>query len=144
LPNVYPIRLVKVNEDTMELVRDSSGLCVPCSPGEPGLLVGQINQQDPLRRFDGYVSESATTKKIAYNVLQKGDQAYLSGDVLVMDELGYMYFKDRSGDTFRWRGENVSTTEVEGTLSHILNQTDVAVYGVEIPGVEGKAGMAAI
>lgn len=58
----------------------------------------------------------------------------LLGDVLVMDELGYMYFKDRSGDTFRWRGENVSTTEVEGMLSHILNQTDVAVYGVEVPG----------
>uniref|UniRef100_A0A8C4UNX6 Arachidonate--CoA ligase n=1 Tax=Falco tinnunculus TaxID=100819 RepID=A0A8C4UNX6_FALTI len=144
LPNVYPIRLVKVNEDTMELIRDASGLCIPCRPGEPGLLVGQINQQDPLRRFDGYVSESATNKKIAYNVLRKGDQAYLSGDVLVMDELGYMYFRDRSGDTFRWRGENVSTTEVEGTLSHILNQTDVAVYGVEVPGVEGKAGMAAI
>ncbi|NXX58269.1 S27A1 protein, partial [Scopus umbretta] len=146
LPNVYPIRLVKVNEDTMELIRDSGGLCIPCRPGEqPGLLVGQINQRDPLRRFDGYVSESATNKKIAYNVLRKGDQAYLSGrDVLVMDELGYMYFKDRSGDTFRWRGENVSTTEVEGMLSHILNQTDVAVYGVEVPGVEGKAGMAAI
>ncbi|XP_025944544.1 long-chain fatty acid transport protein 1 isoform X3 [Apteryx rowi] len=144
LPSVYPIRLVKVNEDTMELIRDSRGLCIPCRPGEPGLLVGQINQQDPLRRFDGYVSESATNKKIAYNVFEKGDQAYLSGDVLVMDELGYMYFKDRSGDTFRWRGENVSTTEVEGILSHILNQTDVAVYGVEVPGVEGKAGMAAI
>ncbi|NXD88781.1 S27A1 protein, partial [Halcyon senegalensis] len=144
LPNVYPIRLVKVNEDTMELIRDAGGLCIPCRPGEPGLLVGQINQQDPLRRFDGYVNESATTKKIASNVLRKGDQAYLSGDVLVMDELGYMYFRDRSGDTFRWRGENVSTTEVEGTLSHILNQTDVAVYGVEVPGVEGKAGMAAI
>ncbi|XP_065432298.1 long-chain fatty acid transport protein 1 isoform X7 [Chrysemys picta bellii] len=144
LPNVYPIRLVKVNEDTMELIRDSSGLCIPCCPGEPGLLVGRINQQDPLRRFDGYVNESATNKKIACNVFQKGDRAYLSGDVLVMDELGYMYFKDRSGDTFRWRGENVSTTEVEGILSHILSQTDVAVYGVEVPGVEGKAGMAAI
>uniref|UniRef100_A0A8C0IPE0 Very long-chain fatty acid transport protein n=1 Tax=Chelonoidis abingdonii TaxID=106734 RepID=A0A8C0IPE0_CHEAB len=144
LPNVYPIRLVKVNEDTMELIRDSSGLCIPCCPGEPGLLVGRINQQDPLRRFDGYVNESATNKKIACNVFQKGDRAYLSGDVLVMDELGYMYFKDRSGDTFRWRGENVSTTEVEGILSHILSQTDVAVYGVEVPGIEGKAGMAAI
>ncbi|NXJ86324.1 S27A1 protein, partial [Trogon melanurus] len=144
LPNVYPIRLVKVNEDTMELIRDSGGLCIPCRPGEPGLLVGQINQRDPLRRFDGYVSESATSKKIARNVLRKGDEAYLSGDVLVMDELGYMYFRDRSGDTFRWRGENVSTTEVEGTLSHVLNQTDVAVYGVEVPGVEGKAGMAAV
>ncbi|KAK2510833.1 Slc27a1 [Columba guinea] len=144
LPNFYPIRLVKVNEDTMEPVRDSGGLCIPCGPGEPGLLVGQIDQRDPLRRFDGYVSPSATSKKIARDVLRKGDQAYLSGDVLVMDELGYMYFKDRGGDTFRWRGENVSTTEVEGTLSRVLDQTDVAVYGVEVPGVEGKAGMAAI
>lgn len=56
------------------------------------------------------------------------------GDVLVMDELGYMYFRDRGGDTFRWRGENVSTTEVEGILSSLLEQTDVAVYGVTVPG----------
>ncbi|KAL0609635.1 Long-chain fatty acid transport protein 1, partial [Plecturocebus cupreus] len=144
LPHVYPIRLVKVNEDTMELLRDAQGLCIPCQAGEPGLLVGQINQQDPLRRFDGYVSESATSKKIAHSVFSKGDSVYLSGDVLVMDELGYMYFRDRSGDTFRWRGENVSTTEVEGVLSRLLGQTDVAVYGVAVPGVEGKAGMAAI
>ncbi|XP_014637230.1 PREDICTED: long-chain fatty acid transport protein 1 isoform X1 [Ceratotherium simum simum] len=144
LPHVYPIRLVKVNEDTMELLRDAQGLCIPCQAGEPGLLVGQINQQDPLRRFDGYISESATSKKIAHSVFQKGDSAYLSGDVLVMDELGYMYFRDRSGDTFRWRGENVSTTEVEGVLSRLLGQTDVAVYGVAVPGVEGRAGMAAI
>ncbi|KAJ8373186.1 hypothetical protein AAFF_G00270190 [Aldrovandia affinis] len=144
LPNVYPIRLVKVEEESMALVRDREGLCVSCRPGEPGLLVGRINQQDPLRRFDGYASQDATSKKIAHDVFKKGDSAYLSGDVLVMDELGYMYFRDRSGDTFRWRGENVSTTEVEGTLSAVLGQADVAVYGVPVPGVEGKAGMAAI
>lgn len=144
LPNVYPIRLVRVDEDSMELVRDSRGLCVPCRPGEPGLLVGRINQQDPLRRFDGYANQDATRKKIAHNVFKKNDSAYLSGDVLVMDDLGYMYFRDRGGDTFRWRGENVSTTEVEGILSSLLGQTDVAVYGVAVPGVEGKAGMAAI
>lgn len=144
LPHVYPIRLVKVNEDTMELQRDAQGLCIPCQTGEPGLLVGQINQQDPLRRFDGYMSESATSKKVAHSVFRKGDSAYLSGDVLVMDELGYMYFRDRGGDTFRWRGENVSTSEVEAVLSRLLGQTDVAVYGVAVPGVEGKAGMAAI
>lgn len=56
------------------------------------------------------------------------------GDVLVMDDLGYMYFRDRGGDTFRWRGENVSTTEVEGILSSLMGQTDVAVYGVAVPG----------
>ncbi|XP_033826668.1 long-chain fatty acid transport protein 1a [Periophthalmus magnuspinnatus] len=144
LPFVYPIRLVKIDEDTMELVRDSRGLCVPCQPGEPGLLVGRINQKDPLRRFDGYANPEATKKKIAHNVFKKNDTAYLSGDVLVMDDFGYMYFRDRGGDTFRWKGENVSTTEVEGILSSLLSQTDVAVYGVTVPGVEGKAGMAAI
>ncbi|XP_055013764.1 long-chain fatty acid transport protein 1-like isoform X2 [Boleophthalmus pectinirostris] len=66
------------------------------------------------------------------------------GDVMVMDEYGYIYFRDRSGDTFRWRGENISTTEVEGVLSTLLGHADVAVYGVSVPGVEGKAGMAAI
>lgn len=144
LPSVYPIQLVKVNEESMELVRNSNGLCIPCRPGEPGLLVGKINQQDPLRRFDGYANQEATSKKIAHNVFKRGDSAYLSGDVLVMDDLGYMYFRDRSGDTFRWKGENVSTTEVEGTLSGLLGQTDVAVYGVPVPGTEGKAGMATI
>lgn len=58
----------------------------------------------------------------------------LVGDMLVMDKYGYMYFRDRSGDTFRWRGENVSTTEVEGILSGLLGHTDVAVYGVSVPG----------
>uniref|UniRef100_A0AAQ5Z275 Very long-chain fatty acid transport protein n=1 Tax=Amphiprion ocellaris TaxID=80972 RepID=A0AAQ5Z275_AMPOC len=144
LPNFYPIRLVRVQQDNRELLRDSQGLCIPCPPGEPGMLVGRINHTDPLRRFDGYADKDSTNKKIAHNVFKMGDSAYISGDVLVMDEYGYMYFKDRSGDTFRWRGENVSTTEVEGVLSGLLGHTDVAVYGVSVPGVEGKAGMAAI
>lgn len=141
---VYPIRLVRVNEDTMELIRGPDGICLPCQPGEPGQLVGRIVQQDPLRRFDGYVNQGANNKKIAKDVFKKGDQAYLTGDVLVMDELGYLYFRDRTGDTFRWKGENVSTTEVEGTLSRLLDMADVAVYGVEVPGMEGRAGMAAV
>ncbi|KAI2668972.1 Long-chain fatty acid transport protein 1 [Labeo rohita] len=144
LSSVYPIRLLRADEDTMELIRDGRGLCVPCKPGEPGIIVGEINSHDPLRRFDGYANQEATSKKIAHNVFKKGDSAYVSGDLMVMDEFGYIYFRDRGGDTFRWRGENVSTTEVEGILSSLLNQTDVAVYGVSVPGVEGKAGMAAI
>ncbi|XDV16896.1 hypothetical protein PO909_016409, partial [Leuciscus waleckii] len=144
LPSIYPIRLLRADEDTMELIRDSRGLCVPCKPGEPGIIVGRINPHDPLRRFDGYANQEATSKKIAHNVFKKGDSAYVSGDLMVMDEFGYVYFRDRGGDTYRWRGENVSTTEVEGVLSSLLNQTDVAVYGVSVPGVEGKAGMAAI
>lgn len=144
LPNFYPIRLVKVQQDNKSLVRDSQGLCIPCQPDEPGMLVGLINHSDPLRRFDGYVDQDSTSQKITHNVFRMGDSAYISGDVLVMDEYGYMYFRDRSGDTFRWRGENVSTTEVEGVLSGLLGHTDVAVYGVPVPGIEGKAGMAAI
>lgn len=127
--------------------------------------MGRIIQNDPLRRFDGYVNQSATSKKIANDVFKKGDFAYLSGqslththpinlplprlpslltlslppagDVLIMDENGHMYFKDRTGDTFRWKGENVSTTEVEGTLSRLLDMKDVVVYGVEVPGDDG-------
>ncbi|KFO82431.1 Long-chain fatty acid transport protein 4 [Cuculus canorus] len=144
LPGVYPIGLVKVDEDTMELIRGSDGVCIRCKPGEPGQLVGRIVKSNPLQHFDGYLNQSATNKKIARDVFTKGDAAYLTGDVLVMDKYGYMYFRDRTGDTFRWKGENVSTTEVEGTLSRILNLTDVVVYGVEVPGIEGKAGMAAI
>ncbi|XP_051992961.1 long-chain fatty acid transport protein 1b [Xyrauchen texanus] len=144
LPSVYPIRLLRVDEETMELIRDSRGLCIPCKPGEPGIIVGRINPNDPLRRFDGYANQEANNKKIMHNVFKQDDSAYVSGDLMVMDEFGYVYFRDRSGDTFRWRGENVSTTEVEGILSSLLNQTDVAVYGVSVPGVEGKAGMAAI
>ncbi|KAF0037660.1 hypothetical protein F2P81_010534 [Scophthalmus maximus] len=143
LPDFYPIRLVRVQENG-KLLRDSQGLCIPCLPGEPGMLVGSINHTDPLRRFDGYADQDSTNQKLAYNVFGMGDSAYVSGDVLVMDEYGYMYFRDRSGDTFRWRGENVSTTEVEGVLSGLLGHSDVAVYGVSVPGVEGKAGMAAI
>ncbi|XP_016374264.1 long-chain fatty acid transport protein 4-like [Sinocyclocheilus rhinocerous] len=144
LPFFYPIRLVKVDEETMELIRGPDGVCIPCGPGEPGQLVGRIIQNDPLRRFDGYVNQSASNKKVAQDVFKKGDSAYLSGDVLVMDDYGYMYFKDRTGDTFRWKGENVSTTEVEGTLSRLLDMKDVVENGVEVPGAEGKAGMAAI
>ncbi|XP_044046182.1 long-chain fatty acid transport protein 1-like [Siniperca chuatsi] len=144
LPSFYPIRLVRVQGENGQLLRDSQGLCIPCLPGEPGMLVGRINHTDLLRRFDGYADQNSTNQKIAHNVFKMGDSAYVSGDVLVMDEYGYMYFRDRSGDTFRWRGENVSTTEVEGVLSRLLRHMDVAVYGVSAPGVEGKAGMAAI
>ena len=77
-------------------------------------------------------------------MFRKGDCYFRSGDILVMDEFGWLYFKDRTGDTFRWRGENVSSTEVEATVSNMIELKDAVVYGVEIPGTEGKAGMAAI
>lgn len=95
-------------------------------------------------RFEGYLNPVETSKKIAHDVFRKGDSAFLSGDLVVRDELGYIYFHDRTGDTFRWRGENVSTAEVESVMSKVLGLRDVVVYGVMVPGTEGRAGMAAI
>ena len=96
------------------------------------------------RHFDGYLNKQATQKKIAHDVVKKGDKWFVSGDTVYWDELGYLFFHDRIGDTYRWRGENVSTTEVEGVILKALGPKSVVVYGVEIPGCEGRAGMAAI
>lgn len=144
IPSVYPVALLKVNEETKELVRDKNGLCIRCKPGEAGEFIGKIIKNDPIRDFHGYADKSASQKKVAQDVFVKGDYAFLSGDLLVMDDEGYLYFKDRTGDTFRWKGENVSTGEVEAVVSRAAGQKDVVVYGVEVPGSEGRAGMAAI
>lgn len=99
---------------------------------------------NPSRAFLGYVDKAASSKKIVRDVFHKGDSAFLSGDLLVSDEYGNLYFKDRTGDTFRWKGENVSTSEVEAQVSNVAGYRDTVVYGVEIPNTEGRAGMAAI
>ena len=143
-PSLLPLGLIRVNEVTGEEIRGENGLCIRCKPGEPGEFVGKIVKNHPVRDFDGYADTNATKKKIVKDVWSQGDMCFRSGDILVMDEFGWLYFKDRAGDTFRWRGENVSTTEVEATVSSMVELKDAIVYGVEIPGAEGKAGMAAI
>jgi len=143
-PSFYPLSLVEVDEEK-ELIRDKKGLCVKCKIGTPGMLVGKIVKGNSSREFEGYADKKATAKKIAYGVFEEGDSFFLTGDVLVQDKYGNMYFKDRTGDTFRWKGENVSTAECEAELAKVLdNQFTVAVYGVSIPGTDGKAGMACI
>ena len=87
LPFVYPVRLIKVTE-TGDVVRDKKGLCVLCKPGEPGEFIGKIVKNHPSREFDGYVDKKATAKKIAYDVMSKGDMWFRSGDLLTMDEFG--------------------------------------------------------
>ncbi|CAL4091093.1 unnamed protein product [Meganyctiphanes norvegica] len=144
VPGLMPYKIIKVDKETNEPIRDKSGLCILCKPGEPGEIVGLISKRDPLRKFHGYADKKATEKKIIENVLKKGDCAYASGDIIEFDELGYCIFKDRTGDTFRWRGENVSTQEVEDVVSRKVGGKDVAVFGVEVPSAEGKAGMAVI
>jgi len=142
-PSVYPVSIIRLDEAAAPM-RGPDGLCVPCRPGEPGEFVGKIVKNHPSRGFDGYVDKTATDSKIIKDVLRKGDSYFRSGDLLYADEFGWMYFMDRMGDTFRWRGENVSTIEVESVISSVLEQTASVVYGVDVPGVEGKAGMAAI
>jgi solute carrier family 27 fatty acid transporter 1/4 len=141
---IYPVAIIKVNEETGEAIRDENGLCIVAGPGESGEFIGKIIEQDPTRAFDGYVNKEASEKKVLRNVFRHGDAAFSSGDLMTIDEMGYVYFKDRTGDTFRWKGENVSTTEVETVLSNQVDLNDCVVYGVTVAGCEGRAGMAAI
>lgn len=144
IPAVYPIAILKVDPDSGEPIRDDRGLCQLAKPNEPGVFIGKINPNNPSRAFLGYVDKAASDKKIVRDVFNYGDSAFISGDILTADELGYLYFMDRTGDTFRWRGENVSTTEVESAISRVADQRDAVVYGVEIPNTDGRAGMCGI
>ncbi|CAD6996797.1 unnamed protein product [Ceratitis capitata] len=144
LPQVYPISILRADADTGEPIRGADGLCQLCEPNEPGVFIGKIVKGNSAREFLGYVDEKASAKKIVCDVFRKGDMAFLSGDLLVADERGYLFFKDRTGDTFRWKGENVSTSEVEAQVSNVAGYKDTVVYGVTIPHTEGRAGMAAI
>ncbi|GAB0086550.1 long-chain fatty acid transport protein 4 [Sergentomyia squamirostris] len=144
IPAVYPISIIRADPATGEPIRGRNGLCQLCKPNEPGVFIGKILPGNPSRAFLGYVDKQATDKKIVRNVFKKGDSAFLSGDLLIADERGNLFFKDRTGDTFRWKGENVSTTEVEAQVSNMAGYRDAVVYGVEIPNLEGRAGMAAI
>ncbi|KAK9870445.1 hypothetical protein WA026_008010 [Henosepilachna vigintioctopunctata] len=144
IPSVYPISIIKVDQQSGEPIRNAQGLCILCEPNEPGVFIGKIIPNNPSRAFLGYVDKEASKKKVVHDVFSHGDKAFLSGDIVMADELGYLYFIDRTGDTYRWKGENVSTSEVEGVLSNLLNYKDVVVFGVEVRGQEGRAGMAAI
>ena len=159
---IYPIGIFKYDMDTGELIRnEKTGLCVPASPNEPGELLGLIKQNDPTRRFDGYTDGAATRSKVVSNVCKPGDTYFRSGDLLRQDWFGFLYFCDRVGETFRWKGENVSTSEVARALLECVGIDDVkatgstnvvdrqvyfseaVVYGVEVAGHPGRAGMAA-
>ncbi|ERL92064.1 hypothetical protein D910_09386, partial [Dendroctonus ponderosae] len=135
--------LIQCNENTGEPIRNRQGLYSRCKRGEPGLLVGRIVQQG-YKSFQGYLDSSATEQKVLRDVLVKGDAYFNTGDILVEDEYGYLYFKDRTGDTFRWKGENVATNEVEAIVSEAIGLKDCMVIGVQVPNTEGRAGMAII
>ncbi|KAF5290914.1 hypothetical protein FQR65_LT11496 [Abscondita terminalis] len=142
--STHPTQLVKYNEKDEEPIRDPNGLCIPSKIGEPGLALGKIDDNYILTTFQGYTDEKQSQKKIIKDVIEFGDTYFNSGDILECDEFGYIYFKDRIGDTFRWKGENVSTFEVESVLSKLTANVVTIVFGVEVPGTEGRAGMAVL
>ena len=141
---IYPVKIVKYDKDTGKLIRNDQGLCQECKSDEVGEAVGLIDDRDATRRFDGYSDKSATEKKIARNVFKPGDKWFRSGDLLKIDKSGYIYFVDRVGDTFRWKGENIATTEVSEVVTKTESVLDSNVYGVGVVGNEGKIGMVAI
>ncbi len=142
LKSMLNIEIVKFDVEKEEPLRDEKGFCIPCEIDEVGEAIGEI--QIDAGGFDGYVDKQATQKKILRDVFTKDDQWFRSGDLLSRDKDGYFYFVDRIGDTFRWKGENVATSEVAHAFQGFHNIEEVNVYGVDLPGNDGRAGMAAI
>ncbi|KAF9897957.1 hypothetical protein BX616_004704, partial [Lobosporangium transversale] len=141
----WGLKIAKFDVITEELIRDKNGRCIECAPDEPGELLTIIDSADPTRAFQGYhQNASANSKKIVTDAFKVGDRYFRTGDILRRDKDGYFYFGDRVGDTFRWKSENVSTAEVSEVLSTYPDCIEVNVYGVQIPGHDGRAGMAAI
>jgi fatty-acyl-CoA synthase len=146
IANPFSSRILRVQPDQKDTpLRDGNGLCILAADKEVGLAVNRINSDGgPVGRFEGYTDSSASQKKIIQSVVVKGDMFFNTGDLLSKDKYGFFYWSDRVGDTFRWKGENVATAEVETILGAIPGIADVAVYGVAIPGCDGRAGMASI
>ncbi len=140
----FNVKLVQFDNEAEEPIRNAQGFCMPCPVGEIGEAIGEIRSDDPRSNFTGYADKAATEKKILRDVFRRGDAWFRTGDLLRQDGEGYFYFVDRVGDTFRWKGENVATSEVAEHLAQVPGVKEANVYGVPVPGVEGKAGMAAI
>ena len=138
--------LVVFDIEKGEPVRNDQGFCIRCAPNEIGEAIGKI-VDDPSNvgsRFEGYTNKKASDEKILRNVFEPGDAWVRTGDLMRKDEKGFFYFVDRIGDTFRWKGENVATSEISQGIGTFPGVTHANVYGVTIPNTEGRAGMAAL
>jgi acyl-CoA synthetase (AMP-forming)/AMP-acid ligase II len=133
--------LVKWDEDAQQPVRDANGFFIRVPRGETGLLLGKHRSRMP---FDGYQDKKASERKLLRDCFKKGDAYFDTGDLMRTDKRNNLFFVDRVGDTFRWKGENVSTTEVQEQLASWPPAAEVNVYGVNVPHMEGRAGMAAV
>jgi fatty-acyl-CoA synthase len=146
LAHRLPVAVLRLDAQSGEPKRDGAGFCERCDANEVGEAVGLISDSNSGRagRFEGYVDREASAAKLLRNVFQQGDAWYRTGDLMRRDERGFYYFVDRVGDTFRWKGENVSTTEVTAAIAPIRGVVEAVVYGVSVPGADGRAGMAAL
>lgn len=138
--------LVQFDVDKGEPVRNEHGFCIRCAPNEAGEALAKI-LDDPSSlgsRFEGYTDKQASDKRILRNVFEQADKWVRTGDLMRKDERGFFYFVDRIGDTFRWKGENVATSEVSEAICAFPGVKHANVYGVAIPSTEGRAGMAAL
>ncbi len=136
-----PVAFVEYDEETGEPKRDDKGRVKKVKNGESGLLLSKVSSFQP---FDGYTDEEATEKKLVRDAFKEGDVWFNTGDLMRSQGFGHAAFTDRLGDTFRWKGENVATTEVEAAVSTDPQVEEATVFGVEVPDVGGRAGMAAI
>ncbi|MBR0828881.1 long-chain-acyl-CoA synthetase [Bradyrhizobium manausense] len=145
LAHRFPAAIVKVDSDTGAPLRNADGLCLTCGRGEVGEAIGRIGVADEGGgRFEGYTDAGETEKKVLRDVLAKGDAWFRTGDLMQLDDKGFFHFVDRVGDTFRWKGENVATSEVNDAVRDFAGVVDATTYGVSIPGTDGRAGMSAL
>jgi fatty-acyl-CoA synthase len=146
LANRVPVALLQFDVEKSEPRRNEAGFCERCATDEVGEAVGLMPASGDERggRFEGYADAAATARKVLRNVFKQGDAWYRTGDLMRRDARGFYYFVDRAGETYRWKGENVSTAEVMTALSASRGVADGVVYGVAVPGADGRAGMAAL
>ena len=140
------VEIVKVDAVTGTPFRDEAGRCIKCAADEPGEAVARIGSSrgNPASRFEGYTSTTDSERKILRDVFEPSDEWLRSGDLMRRDKAGFFYFLDRLGDTFRWKGENVATTEVAQAIASFPGVREANVYGIAVPGHDGRAGMAAL
>jgi fatty-acyl-CoA synthase len=145
LAHRFPAAIIRVDAELGTPIRGADGLCIPCARGEAGEAMGRIGTANAAGgRFEGYTDAAETERKILRNVLAPGDAWFRTGDLMTRDDSGYFRFVDRIGDTFRWKGENVATSEVNEAVVQCPGVVDAATYGVRLPGTDGRAGMVAI
>lgn len=139
----FNVRIIQFDVENEKPIRGPNGFCIEAGPGQVGECIGQI-RSDVRAQYTGYVDRAASEKKVLHDVFETGDSWFATGDLMRIDADGYLYFVDRIGDTFRWKGENVSTNEVAERLQAAPGVRHANVYGVAVDGAEGRAGMAAL